>query len=81
MSTVLASVRVFGQLDGVDLSKGREELPNVLLAQGCQVADQTTDVDSVVLLTLLVLVPWGQRVAKRWDLRLFHSTRINRCIN
>ena len=33
MSSVVASVRVFGQLNCVNLAKGREELANVLLSQ------------------------------------------------
>lgn len=81
VASVLARVRVFRQFNCINLAEGREELTDVLLGQRGHVSNQTTDVDAVVLLSLLVLVAWCQSVAQGWQLILVSPIKEKRLAN
>jgi len=55
VSLVLTRVGVFWELNGVNAAKRTEPLSDVLLTQGAKIAGQAADIDSVVLLSLLVV--------------------------
>ena len=59
VTTVFTGVRILGQLDCINSSKRTEKLTNVLLSQRSKLSNQSTDVDPVIRLTLLVLVARG----------------------
>ena len=71
VTTIFACVWVLWKLDRIDIAKRREELANVCLCQRCKVANQSTDIDPIVLLPLLVLITRCQSVAERRNLILF----------
>ena len=75
VTTILASEGVLGQLNGVDLTKGGEALADVGLRNVRQVIDKATDIDTIVLLTLSVLIARCKRVAERGHVSLVSSTK------
>jgi len=63
VSLVLTRVGVFWELNGVNAAKRTEPLSDVLLTQGAKIAGQAADIDSVVLLSLLVLVAGSESIS------------------
>jgi len=59
----LTRVGVFRELNGVNAAKRTEPLSDVLLTQSAEIAGQPADIDSVVLLSLLVLVAGSEGVS------------------
>ena len=65
VTAILARVRIFGQLNRVDLTERLEKLADILLSQSGQGPNKPTNVDPIILLSLGVLVARRQRVSQR----------------
>jgi hypothetical protein len=63
VSLILSRVWVLWELNCIDLAESGEPLANVLLGQLTKLANQTTHIDPIVELSLLVLVSGGQCIA------------------
>ena len=74
MTAILARVRIFGQLNRVDLTERLEKLADILLGQGGQRPNKPANVDPIILLSLGVLVARRQRVSQRRNIILVRPT-------
>ena len=74
VTAILARVRIFGQLNRVDLTERLEKLADILLSQGGQGPNKPTNVDPIILLSLCVLVARRQRVSQRRNVILVRPT-------
>ena len=74
VTAILARVRIFGQLNRVDLTERLEKLADILLSQSGQGPNKSTNVDPIILLSLGVLVARCQRISKRRNVILVRST-------
>ena len=74
VTAILARVRIFGQLNRVDLTERLEKLADILLSQSGQGPNKSANVDPIILLSLGVLVARRQRVSQRRNVILVRPT-------
>ena len=80
VTTILARVRIFRQLNRVDLTERLEKLADILLSQSGQGPNQPANVDPVILLSLSVLVARCQRITQRRNVILVRPTKDQRLV-
>ena len=80
VTAILARVRIFGQLNRVDLTERLEKLADILLSQGGQGPNKPANVDPIILLSLGVLIARRQRVSQRRNVILVRPTDDQRLV-
>ena len=70
VTAILACVRIFGQLNRVNLTERFKKLADILLGQRSQMPDKPANVYPIILLSLSVLVARCQRITKRRNIIL-----------